>query len=185
MLDERPLQRVQALAVGKPLDGDDLGVLVRDGEREAAIHAPAIEQDGTGTALPMVAALLGTGESETFAQRVQERRPDIDEKPVRCPVHAEGDLKFSFVPLHEYTPLYLLLCLWTAGADPHNESVGYCRALIRQRVVSLCFALFQASNLLLQRGHVLLQFLHALLQGMLVLFKHDTAFGERSRTLPA
>ncbi len=51
--------------------------------------------------------------------------------------------------------------------------------------VSLCFALFKASNLLLQRGHVLLQFLHVLLQGVLVLFKHETAFGESSGTLAA
>ncbi len=51
--------------------------------------------------------------------------------------------------------------------------------------ISLCFALFKASNLSLQRSHVLLQFLHALFQGVLVLFKHDTAFGESSGTLAA
>src|SRR5713226_3361121 len=138
--NERLLEGMQGFAIYEPLNGDDLGVLMRDGEREATVDTPTIEQDGTGTALPVVTALLGTGESETFAQRIQERRPGIDEKPVRCPVHAEGDLKvhslyFSFVPLHEYTPLYLLHCLWTAGADPHDESVGYCRALIHQRVV--------------------------------------------------
>ena len=65
---------------------------MRDGEREAAVHAPTIEQDGTGTALPVVAPLLGAGESETLAQRVQERRPGIDDKPVRCLVHPESDL---------------------------------------------------------------------------------------------
>jgi len=91
--DERPLEGMQGLAICKPLDGDDLGVLVRDGEREAAVYTPAIEQDGTGTALTVVAAFLGTGESETFTQRVQERRPGIDDKPMRCPVHPQGDLK--------------------------------------------------------------------------------------------
>jgi len=60
--DERPLQRVQTLAititVGEPFDRDDLAVLVRDGEGEAAVGAPAVEQDGTGAALAVVAALL-------------------------------------------------------------------------------------------------------------------------------
>src|SRR6266516_425092 len=93
--DERPLEGVQGLAICKPLDGDDLGVLVRDGECEAAIHTTTIEQDGTGAALTVVAALLGTGESETFAQRVQECRPGIDEKPMRCPVHAEDVLIYT------------------------------------------------------------------------------------------
>ena len=51
--------------------------------------------------------------------------------------------------------------------------------------VSLRFAHFKARNLLLQRGHVPFQFLHVLFQEVLVLFKHETAFAERSRTLAA
>src|SRR5207248_1192825 len=33
--NERPLEGVQILTVGEPFDRDDLGVLMRDGEREA------------------------------------------------------------------------------------------------------------------------------------------------------
>ena len=51
--------------------------------------------------------------------------------------------------------------------------------------VSLRFDLFDASNLLLQRGHVLLQFLHVLFQGVLVLFKHETTLSGSSGTLAA
>src|SRR5215469_10219777 len=74
MGDERLLQRVQVLAISQPLNRDDLGVLVRDGERQAAIDASPVKQDGAGATLPVVAALLGAGEAEPLAQRVQQRR---------------------------------------------------------------------------------------------------------------
>ncbi len=66
--NERLVEGVQVVAIGRQsLDGNDLGVLVGDGEGEAAIDAPAIEQDGAGAALPVVAALLGAGEAEPLA----------------------------------------------------------------------------------------------------------------------
>src|SRR6266516_568982 len=92
--DERLLERVQVLTICQPLDSDDLDILMRDGEREAAVGTPTIKQDGTGSALTVVAAFLGTSESETFAQQVQERRPGIDEKLMYCSIHLKGDLKF-------------------------------------------------------------------------------------------
>ena len=49
------------------------------------------------TRMPVATALLGAGESEPLAQRVQECCPGIDDKPVRCPVHPEGDLKVHSV----------------------------------------------------------------------------------------
>jgi hypothetical protein len=80
-------------------------------------------------------------------------------------------------------PMYVLLCLWIPGKD---LCFAVTKSMSRMRYsVSLCFAFFQASNLLLQRDHVLLQFLHMLFQGVLVLFKHKTAFGKRSGTLAA
>src|SRR5215470_912386 len=63
VFDKRSLQRMHVLAIRQSLDGDDLAVLMRDGEREATIDSPAIEQDCAGTTLPMVTALLGTGEA--------------------------------------------------------------------------------------------------------------------------
>ena len=72
MRDERLLEGVQVFAICRqPLDGDDLGVLMRDGEGEAAIDTSPVEQDGAGTTLPMIAALLGAGESKPFTQRVR------------------------------------------------------------------------------------------------------------------
>jgi hypothetical protein len=64
VFNERLLEGMQVVAtLRQPLDGDDLGVLVRDGEGQAAIDASAIEQDGAGSALPMIAALLGAGDT--------------------------------------------------------------------------------------------------------------------------
>jgi len=94
MRDERLLEGMQVVAtLRQPFDGDDLSLLVRDGEGQAAIDASAIEQDGAGTALPMIAALLGAGESEPLAQRIQQRRARIDNKRMFCPVHPQSDLK--------------------------------------------------------------------------------------------
>src|SRR5258708_1695959 len=98
--DERLLEGVQVVAIGRqPLDGDDLGVLVRDGEGQAAIDASPVEQDGAGAALPVVAALLGAGESEPLAQRIQQRGAGINGKPVYRPVHPQRDLKIHNVCL--------------------------------------------------------------------------------------
>src|SRR5258708_11292092 len=64
VFNERLLERVQVVAIGRqPFDGDDLSVLVRDGEGQAAIDAPTVEQDGARAALPVGAALLGAGEA--------------------------------------------------------------------------------------------------------------------------
>jgi hypothetical protein len=93
VFDKRPLQRVKVLTIGKPLDCDDLGILMCDRESEAAIHAPTIEQNGTGTALPMVAAFLRTGKPQVLAKYVKERRSGIDGKLMRCSIHPQSDGK--------------------------------------------------------------------------------------------
>src|SRR5947209_18452995 len=68
--DEGGLQRVQAVVGGEPLDGDDLlSAAVHDGEREAGVVAPAVDEDGAGAARALVATFLRTGEVEVLAQR--------------------------------------------------------------------------------------------------------------------
>lgn len=67
MRDERLLQGMQARAFRDAFDGDDLGILVRDGQRETAIDAPPIEQDSTRATLAVIAALLGAGDAQPLA----------------------------------------------------------------------------------------------------------------------
>jgi len=70
MLDERLLHRVQDAAYRQALGRDDFCSVMRHGQREAAVDALAVEQDGAGAALAMVAALLRAVDTETFPQGV-------------------------------------------------------------------------------------------------------------------
>jgi hypothetical protein len=57
----------------------------------------------------MIAALLGAGKPEPFAQRVQERRAGIDGQPVGRPVHLQGNLKVHRLSLSFDSLKYSLL----------------------------------------------------------------------------
>ena len=76
-LDEGGLQRVQRARRAQAFDRHDLVALVHDGERQARVDAPAVDQHGAGAALPVVAALLGAGQVQMLAQRVEQRRPRV------------------------------------------------------------------------------------------------------------
>ena len=52
-----------------------LRAVLHDGEREAGIDAPSVDQHRAGAALAVIAALLGAGEVEMIAQRVEQGRP--------------------------------------------------------------------------------------------------------------
>ena len=52
-----------------------LGAILHDCQRQAGIDAAVIDQHRAGAALPVIAALLGAGEIEMVAQRVQQRYP--------------------------------------------------------------------------------------------------------------
>src|SRR5260370_12884985 len=92
MRDERLLERVQVVTVCRhPVNSDDLGVRMRDGERQAAVDPPPVEQDGAGTALPVVTALLRAGEALALAQCVQQGGPGVDGQMVCRSIDPEGD----------------------------------------------------------------------------------------------
>jgi hypothetical protein len=93
VFDKRSLQWVQVSIIGKPLDRDDLGILMRDGESETTVHASAVEQHGAGAALPVVAALLRAGEPKVLAKYVKERRSGIDGQLVDCSIYPQVDGK--------------------------------------------------------------------------------------------
>src|SRR4051812_49112393 len=56
VLEERLLERVEAVAEGEALDGGHLGAVERDGERQTRQDAPALDEHGAGAALAVVAA---------------------------------------------------------------------------------------------------------------------------------
>src|SRR5215469_18323953 len=73
VLDEGGLHGVEIVGLADALDCCDLIALVHDREREAAVHAAAIDVDSAGTALAVIATLLGAGEVDAFPQRVEKR----------------------------------------------------------------------------------------------------------------
>src|SRR5262245_40868411 len=68
--DEGGLHGMQRLAAGQPLDGRDGRALRHDRQRQAGVHAAAADQNRAGAALPVVAALLGAGETQALAQGI-------------------------------------------------------------------------------------------------------------------
>ena len=65
-----------SVAVGrKALDGGDLGAVLHHRERQARDDAPAVDQHRAGAALAVIATLLGAGQVEMLAQRVEQGRP--------------------------------------------------------------------------------------------------------------
>ena len=61
----------------KALDRRDTSSLGLRRQREATQHALAIDMDGACAALPLVAALLRTGEIGMLAQGIEKRRAGV------------------------------------------------------------------------------------------------------------
>ena len=73
MRDEGLLHWMQAVAARHAFDGQDVRALVTDRQRQAGIDAPSIDDDRAGAALAAIAALLGSGQIEPFAQKIEQR----------------------------------------------------------------------------------------------------------------
>ena len=90
VFEEGGLDGVEGVAVGEAFDGGDLGSVGGDGEGEAGVDAAAVDEDGAGSALAVVAAFLAAGEFEVFAQGVEEGGAGVEGERVRCAVDLEG-----------------------------------------------------------------------------------------------
>ena len=73
----RPPAWGEARRLTQALDGHDVVAFVHDGEGEAAVDPPAVDQHGAGAALSMIAAFLGAGQVQVLAQRVEQRGAGI------------------------------------------------------------------------------------------------------------
>ena len=77
MGDEGRLHRVAGFALRQPLDGQHLGAIVADRQRQAGVDAAPVEQDRARTALAPVAPFLCASQLEAFAQQVQKSDPRV------------------------------------------------------------------------------------------------------------
>src|SRR5262249_46691718 len=65
---------------GDALDGEDLGAVMAERERQAGIDAAPIDQHRARTALPAVAPLLGAREMQPLAQEIEQGHARIVER---------------------------------------------------------------------------------------------------------
>jgi hypothetical protein len=83
---------MKLVATRDAFDGEDVGTIMADGERETGIDTLAVGENGTGAALAAVAAFLGSGEMEALTQEIEQRDAGIVENEVApCTVHGEAD----------------------------------------------------------------------------------------------
>src|ERR1041384_3194056 len=73
---------MQFLGASETLDGGNFRTLMHDGERQARKHAAAVDVDGAGAALPVIAALFGAGKLQVFAKRVEQCHARLETNPV-------------------------------------------------------------------------------------------------------
>jgi len=78
IIAERRLHGVQFVAFCDALDGGDVRARGLAGQHGAGLYRPAIDMDDAGAALAGVAADMGAGQVQIFAQEMDEKGPVFD-----------------------------------------------------------------------------------------------------------
>jgi hypothetical protein len=78
-----------AVGCGKPFDRRYLSAFDLCGERQACENARAVDVDGAGAALPLVAAFLGSVQSQMVAQRIEQGDSCFERNDLRPSVDIE------------------------------------------------------------------------------------------------
>jgi hypothetical protein len=78
VIDEGLLKQMQRSVLGQPFDCRDLGAVFHDRQRQARVDPPAVDENGARAALTVIASFLGTGETDVFTKRIEQRRPRSD-----------------------------------------------------------------------------------------------------------
>jgi hypothetical protein len=81
---------VESVAVGEAFDGGDPASVVLRRERQASEDAYAVGQHCAGAAAVLVAALLGAGQREAFAEEVQQRDARVGREFGRDSIDEDG-----------------------------------------------------------------------------------------------
>jgi hypothetical protein len=89
MIDKGLLHGVQvAFAAQYPFDGSYVTALNRNDEQQTGQCALTVKMDGASAALPVVAALLRSSETDLFTQRVQHSGAVIAKDEVILPINS-------------------------------------------------------------------------------------------------
>ena len=89
MLQERRLHWMQLIALRQAFNGGDLLAFMRHGQRETAIDAAAIGQNGARATLPVIAPFFCAGELEPFTQKIQQRGARVERKLLLLSIDGE------------------------------------------------------------------------------------------------
>jgi hypothetical protein len=90
MVHEGLLHRMGPTVLCQSLDRGDLATVLHHRQGQAGIDALAVDQHRAGAALAAVAPLLGTGQSELVAQRVEQADAWLDQQLVFGAVDAQS-----------------------------------------------------------------------------------------------
>jgi hypothetical protein len=88
---ERRLHRVQFVALGDALDRGDAGASRLARQHGARFDRPAVDMDDTGAALAGIAADMGAGQVQIFAQEMDEEGSVLDIGRDGLAVHRQFD----------------------------------------------------------------------------------------------
>ena len=90
VLAERFLHWMQFSVCGKAFNGFDFSAFTLDGKLSATLYGRSVDVDDTGTALAGIAADMRSGQSEVFADKLNEQGAGFDFPRYRLAVHRHG-----------------------------------------------------------------------------------------------
>src|SRR3546814_18102449 len=91
--DERALTRGRPVRCPQALDRDDVVVVMRHRQAEAAVDPPSARDHRAGAALSVIAALFRARQAQMFAQCVEECRARIEFELPGFAVDTKGDAR--------------------------------------------------------------------------------------------
>jgi len=91
VIEEGFLDGAEAGLVAKAFDGSNFRALSGDGEGETRVDTAAVEEDGTGAALAVIASFFAAGEIEVFAEEIEEGGAGIDGEGVELLVDGDAE----------------------------------------------------------------------------------------------
>ena len=91
MLYERPLKRVQLVAMSEALDGADLSPIGPHRQIAARIDGLTVQQHRAGSAFAAITADLGAGQAEMVAQQFGKRPTIFHLKAMLSAIHHQPD----------------------------------------------------------------------------------------------
>ena len=92
--EEALLERMQVALLGQAFDGFDRRSFGFDAENDATVDRKAVHQHGASTAVAVVAAFLGPGEPQIFAEDFQQALPGLAEELGGFAVDGCGNVDF-------------------------------------------------------------------------------------------